>query len=491
MTANPITLSLAIILATLASAKLVWELLFSPLRAFPGDVDRKHLAWHHKWGSAVRVGPNAISLNDPDLIKTLYGTKNPWRKSDMYRPNDVVVNGARIQNIFNTQDKKFHAKYARPIGGFWTLSKVLELEPLFDETIRLLVSRLNDGFAEKRAVCMMDNWLAYFAWDAAANVSFGRHYGFIEEGEDIGGIINESTAGLKYFSAISQIPWLDNWLDKNPWYRIGPRPLVNGFLYTVRILSEYQQQVASGAVKRKKQDLFIDNYNGLKEKYDFVDDQQVIYWLMLNVLAGGDSTAGAMRPIFYHLAKNRDKYEKLVRELDGAELSFPAQWKDCSKLPYLDACVREAFRVNPAVALMLEREVPAEGFTIPDGRFIPAGTKVGLNPAVVTRDSGVFGEYVEKYVPERWLQKEGESDVDFVTRLRRMQETTDLMFGAGSRVCMGKHLARLEMYKLVATLYSTFDVKLEDPRHEWTYCNAWFMYHSDMPMILTARENFS
>ena len=96
---DSITLSLLVIaLATLISVKLLWELVFSPLRAFPGpflarftdgwrsylttlgDVDRKHLAWHRKWGSAVRVGPNAISLNDPDLIKTLYGTKNPWRK---------------------------------------------------------------------------------------------------------------------------------------------------------------------------------------------------------------------------------------------------------------------------------------------------------------------------------------------------------------------------------------------------------------------------
>ena len=78
----------------------------------------------------------------------------------------------------------------------------------------------------------------------------------------------------------------------------------------MRILTEYQQQVAAGEVKRKEQGLFIDKYTDLKEQYDYVDDQQVITWLLANVLAGGDSTGGAIRPVFYHLAKNPITYGK-------------------------------------------------------------------------------------------------------------------------------------------------------------------------------------
>ncbi|EXJ69159.1 uncharacterized protein A1O5_08094 [Cladophialophora psammophila CBS 110553] len=44
---------------------------------------------------------------------------------------------------------------------------------------------------------------------------------------------------------------------------------------------------------------------------------------------------------------------------------------------------------------------------------------------------------------------------------------TDLTWGAGDRACMGKNIARCEIYKLVATLYSTFDVQLVDPAKEW------------------------
>lgn len=127
-----------------------------------------------------------------------------------------------MSNIFNTQDKAFHAKYTKPILGFWSMSKVLELEPLLDETLQMFVQRLNDDFAKKGAVCMLENWLSYcesshgplgyaflltsaVTWDAMANVSFGRPYGFIEEGGDVGNIISESTAGLKYFAAVSNV----------------------------------------------------------------------------------------------------------------------------------------------------------------------------------------------------------------------------------------------------------------------------------------------
>lgn len=70
----------------------------SPLRNFPGPIlagltnlwrfldvlhgrpDKTQLALHRKYGSAVRIGPNVISLSDPDLISKVYTTKGAWRK---------------------------------------------------------------------------------------------------------------------------------------------------------------------------------------------------------------------------------------------------------------------------------------------------------------------------------------------------------------------------------------------------------------------------
>lgn len=120
--------------------------------------------------------------------------------------------------------------------------------------------------------------------------------------------------------------------------------------------------------------------------------------------------------------------------------------------------MREATRINPGIAMILERLVPTSGLTLADGRFIPAGTKVGINPAVTNRDQAVFGEDANDFNPDRWLRKDEEDQASFEVRLRKMRDVADHTFGGGSRICMGRYLAQLELWKLFATLYSVFDV---------------------------------
>lgn len=234
---------------------------------------------------------------------------------------------------------------------------------------------------------------------------------------------------------------------------------MKALLFTLDNLTKHASALSEGTHIPHDPPVFLDLYTQLGKTYpNIADEKQILNWLMLNVLAGGDSTAGAMVGTVYALLKNPGKAQKLHEELDEANVSLPARWKDISKLPYLDAVIRESQRLYPSLGLMLEREVPKDGLTLPDGRYIPEGTKVGINPSVVNMDIRVFGDDVVAFRPERWFRKEGEDDQCFAHRLRRMQETADFMFGAGSRVCMGKYFAKMEMYKLIATLYSAFDV---------------------------------
>ena len=230
-------LQLVVVCLFLFVGKWLWEAFVSPLRSIPGPIlakvtnlwravetakyqaDIKHRELHRKYGSAVRLGPNMISLSDPSLIRTVYATKNPWVKvvpsgsrfcrlltqiqSDMYRPNDVLLGKQRISNVFNTQDEEWHKKYIRPIRPFWTMSKVLDYEPLIDETLTKWMTRIGETFAAGPGAGTTfagDEWLSFFAWDVTANISFGRHYGFIDQGKDVNNLIVDSTKGLYYFA---------------------------------------------------------------------------------------------------------------------------------------------------------------------------------------------------------------------------------------------------------------------------------------------------
>ncbi|PSR82638.1 cytochrome P450 [Coniella lustricola] len=495
----------ALVACFLAALKIAWDFLFSPLRNFPGpfaarftdswrafwtargDMDVTHLKWHRRYDkTAVRIGPNAVSIGDPALIRTIYSTKNPWKKSDMYRPNDAFINGQRISNLFNTDDDSWHNEQIKPIRGLWTMTKVLQQEQAIDDVLTQLLQKLDSHNGE---ICQMDEWLGYFAWDVTAKISFGRPYGFLEQEKDVDNLISDSTKGLYYFAPVSQIPWVDYLLDKNPIVRIGPQPTLTGIFYAMKVVDEYQKQ-QSPTQNYDGTEHYLEKYVQLKKSNpdSAIDDNQIVSWLMLNVLAGGDTTSATMRAVVYYLGKTPNAYAKLVNELDNARLSLPAQWTDIKGLPYLDAVLREAMRLSPGIALIMERVVPADGYRLPDGRFIPAGTKIGVNPAVTNRDRAVFGPDADDFNPDRWLRHDDEDSIQFEARLRQMRDVADHTFGSGSRICMGRYFAQLELWKLFATLYSVYDLKFQDPSHEWKRFNAWFVYQWDIPMVITRRK---
>lgn len=194
-----------------------------------------------------------------------------------------------------------------------------------------------------------------------------------------------------------------------------------------------------------------------KKHPDLVDDNQMISYLLTNTVAGSDPTAYTLTAMVYYVLNAPNIYRTLQEELGKAQLTVPVSWRDARCLPYLTAVVHETLRVHPAFALMLERVVPEGGFRLPDGRTVPAGTVIGMNPWVVNRDEAVFGSDVESFDPSRWLQRPLESDEEFESRRKRMTNTL-FSFGMGPRVCLGRHIAMMEIYKSAASLFAKFHV---------------------------------
>ena len=76
--------------------------------------------------------------------------------------------------------------------------------------------------------------------------------------------------------------------------------------------------------------------------------------------------------IFYQLALNPDKTEKLYQEVRDVDIKDVATLK---KLPYLNAVIEETLRLHPAVPTGGHRDTPPEGMMI-GGTFIPGNTTV-------------------------------------------------------------------------------------------------------------------
>lgn len=117
--------------------------------------------------------------------------------------------------------------------------------------------------------------------------------------------------------------------------------------------------------------------------------------------------------MFYYLCKTPRCYKLVRDEIDAmdkaGELSDIVTFSEANRMPYLQACMKEAMRMHPAVGQLLERIVPAEGFEITSDVRLPAGTIVGMNPWIPARDKSVYGEDAAIFRPERWIEADTSS----------------------------------------------------------------------------------
>lgn len=194
--------------------------------------------------------------------------------------------------------------------------------------------------------------------------------------------------------------------------------------------------------------------------------------MLVNLAAGADTSAAALRTIFYLSLKHPAVWKKLSEAVLAApfaqpgNVQLPAPYTQTRAIPYLEVVIREALRLYPGNLFPQERIVPAGGLKLPDGRFVPEGTAVGFNAYAMHRNKAIWGPDAEEFRPERFLRSSGESEAAFNERMR-LYNDSDLTFGAGSRRCIGMNLALMEVYKSTATLIAMFDFELAT-QDEWT-----------------------
>ncbi|KAJ8650121.1 hypothetical protein MRB53_003144 [Persea americana] len=121
---------------------------------------------------------------------------------------------------------------------------------------------------------------------------------------------------------------------------------------------------------------------------------------------------------------------------------------DVSGLPYLQAVVKETFRLHPPGPLLIphkaESDVEIGGFTI------PKDSKVIVNVWAIGRDPDLWVDPTS-FMPERFLG----SNMDY-----KGQDFELIPFGSGRRICPGLPLASLMVHLMLASLLRSFDWKL-------------------------------
>ncbi|CAN9263183.1 unnamed protein product [Alternaria alternata] len=401
---------------------------------------------HAKYGDVVRVGPNVLSFGKPSAIQDIYGLNKGFTK----RTEDLYVKG---------QD-----------------------------------------------ICPLSTWIQYFAFDVIGEITWSKRLGFVQENKDVADIIATVDSFQDYGTVVGQNPWWDRVLVKNPiklflesinLWLVSPNAAIIKFALARQYeVSANQKQYTADKPSSEMGITFLQRFLQSQDKNpEFLTDDRISAMCASLIIAGSDSTSISLAGVFYYLLKTPRVYRRLMEEIDDAHDSGAlASLQDSTgaddvipfsaakKLVYLDAVITEAFRMHPAVGLLLERITPPQGATI-DGHHVPGGVVVGCNAWVLHQDKETFGEDADIFRPERWLKGD---DVD-PANIAKMKSSM-FHFGAGSRTCIGRNISLLETYKIVPTFLRKFEIELDESQEPMYLKNAFFVHRKNFNVRIKLRQ---
>ena len=168
-------------------------------------------------------------------------------------------------------------------------------------------------------------------------------------------------------------------------------------------------------------------------------------------VAGTDTTSSTLEWAMAELLHNPEKLLKArVELLQTIGKDKQVKESDITRLPFVQAVVKETFRLHPVVPFLIPHRVEEDRDI--DGLTVPKNAQVLVNAWAIGRDPNIW-ENPNSFVPERFL----ELDMDV-----KGQNFELIPFGAGRRICPGLPLATRMVHLMLASLIHSCDWKLED-----------------------------
>ncbi|KAK4227121.1 benzoate 4-monooxygenase cytochrome P450 [Podospora fimiseda] len=476
-------------LATIALLTLfTWRRYFSPISNIPGpfaasftrlwhiqrilkgDQNLELIRLHDKHGHFVRIAPNEVSVSHADGPRKILAA--PLHKGSWYKV--VTFPDARFPNTMGVTDPAVKNELSRHIAPAYTLSNLLRSEEAIGLTADLLFTWF-DKFAASKEPVDLDKFFTFATSDVIGEVIFSKPFGFLREGRDIDNAIANAHPQAAYVSVAGFFRWfhvlfLSNpvitWLGITPWGHI-----INSAMAAIK-----ERQKNPDA----RFDALAHWLHMLKEHPDKMQLHEVQSAAFNAVGAGNETVATALQAFVYYMIRHPNAWKRARAEVDAANVGTcggrTVSYTDAQKLPFLQACIKEALRIFGPQSMGLPRVVGDGGLTIGD-RTLPKGTTVSISIWVIHHSKEIWGPDAREFNPDRWL-------TDDAARLEKWL----IPFGLGFASCPGHYIAKIELSKICATLVRDYDFCQVDPKQEWTWKAFFSAVPEKWPCYITKRE---
>lgn len=406
-------------------------------------------ALHEQYGSYVRISPNEVAVVDPAGFKQIHALGNGFNKTQWY--TDMVFMAR--QGVFSMPGGKPHADRRRLLSRPFSKS---HLRQTWETTIRghvcLAVEKV---IQEARHPNTVDGkidllkWWTFMASDVSAHLMFGESFHTLESGV-VSDYIRVLQKTLQGGGVGAELP-----LVRAVCRRI-PSPLFKEMFDGNAFLMNYGKAAVTNMKATGGGGNIFANMMNEAEKGERLDELDVQVEATNLIVAGTDTTAITLTYLIWAVLSRPGLRGQLVTEV----LSLSEGYSDghLEALPLLNGVIEETLRLYGAAPGGLPRSVPAGGVEV-GGFHFPGGTTLTTQAFSLHRDPNIF-PYPNRYVyititalanlamlPDSQL---------YSFEPRRFIKGSDLYisdaakavyspFGAGSRTCLGVHLAYMEL----------------------------------------------
>ncbi|QRW16222.1 cytochrome P450 family protein [Rhizoctonia solani] len=474
--------------------------------AAQGDRSERVHEMHKKYGKFVRLAPNHISIADPEALQIVYAHGNGTLKTEFYDAlclsgEDCSIPGTG-QNIpavllcHSPLPLSYLAVFASPAP---CQQNVLAFEPhirrhvrkfcaQWDERCMLAAKGENGADWEARDGRAWFDCLPhynYLAFDIIGDLAFGSPFGMIPAQRDSAPMIEHVESNgdgakstkrtVKHVPAIKILndrgdyaaslgvmpPWWRPWAKRVPWYARGNQAGLPDEE------DDEDEEGEQGEVKGKKKrtDLLEKLLQGKDESGAPMGREELTAEALTQLIAGSDTTSNSSCAITYYLAANPEKQRKLQAELDEhlspRTMTTPAtSFENVKSLPYLNACINEGLRLHATSSMGLPRVIPPGTVLEVCGEKFGPGSVLSVPSFTIHRDQAVWGEDVEAFRPERWI--EAGTDVQAGVGTGPMAKAFN-PFSYGPRACVGRNLASMELQIIISSVFARYEFELLKP----------------------------
>ncbi|KAE8552121.1 hypothetical protein EYB25_006015 [Talaromyces marneffei] len=389
-------------------------------------------ALHMKYGPVVRVSPYELDISDIDAVKEIHRVGGRYLKSEFYEN----IGHRSLKTLFSTTDPTHHAIRRRLLSAGMARNNLTQLEPIVMERVQLTIRRMGEE-SQKRGVIDVFKWWTFMATDVIGELSFGESFRTLDKGEKTQYI--KDLENISSFMAIrTTFPTLLRYAQFLPIFPVLKRVSAAGqrmFQYAQQAIGQYQSMLERDP--DPKQTLFTKMFKGGSEG---LTQFEITLEAGGYIVAGSDTTAITLTYLVWAVCKRPSIRDRLVAEVKN--LPEDVKEKDLRDSPYLNQVIHEALRLHSAVPSALPRAVPPEGATLV-GYNIPGGITVSTQAYSLHRNPEIFPN-PETFDPSRWENPSKEMKNMFMP------------FGGGSRICIGIHLAWMELLLATALFFRTF-----------------------------------